>query len=116
MRLQGRATGPRGGDKVITATAIQRVRQGKEAELIQLMKYLTAKVKSNEPGCTIFIYVRSTEKPRTYLVVEQYVDQKAFDAHHATAYLEAFIPKMMTCLEEAPAIETYADVLPAPSP
>jgi len=101
---------------VITATAIQRVRQGKEAELIRLMKDLTDEVKANEPGCTIFTYVRSTDKPRTYLVIEQYADQKAFDAHHATAYLKAFIPKMMACLEGPPEVETYGDVFVAPSP
>ena len=101
---------------MITATAIQRVRQGKEAELVGLMRALTDQVKAHEPGCTIFLYVRSSDRPRTYLVIEQYADRKAFDAHHATAYLKAFIPKMMACLEAPPEVETYADVFPAASP
>ena len=95
---------------MITATAIQLARSGKEATLEGLMKDLTAKVKSNEPGCTIFLYVRSTEKARTYLVIEQYVDQAAFNLHHATDYLKAFIPKMMECLEQPPDVAIYEDV------
>lgn len=74
------------------------------------MKELTAKVKANEPGCTIFLYVRSADRPRTYLVIEQYVDPVALTAHHATDYLQAFIPKMMECLERPPEVATYQDV------
>jgi len=95
---------------MITATAIQLARPGKEAALEALMKDLTANVRSKEPGCTIFLHVRSTDRPRTYLVIEQYVDQAAFDAHHATDYLKAFVPKMMECLEQPPDIATYEDV------
>jgi quinol monooxygenase YgiN len=95
---------------MITATAIQLAQAGKEATLEALMKDLTTKVKANEPGCTIFLYVRSTEKPRTYLVIEQYVDQAAFVFHHATDYLAAFVPKMMECIEQPPTIAMYGDV------
>jgi quinol monooxygenase YgiN len=89
------------------------VREGKEAALVALMKDLTAKVRANEPGCTLFVYVRSTDKPRTYLVIEQYADQRAFDAHHATDYLRDFIPQMMECLEAAPDVATYDDAFAA---
>jgi quinol monooxygenase YgiN len=95
---------------LITATAVQLARSGKEATLENLMKELTANVKANEPGCTIFLYVRSTEKARTYLVVEQYRDQASFDFHHATDYLKAFIPRMMECLERPPDVAVYQDV------
>jgi quinol monooxygenase YgiN len=99
---------------VITATAIQLARPNEEAQLQALMKDLIAKVKSNEPGCTIFEYVRSKDKPLTYLVIEQYIDDKAFAFHHATDYLKAFIPKMMECLEHAPEVSTYENVFKFP--
>jgi quinol monooxygenase YgiN len=95
---------------VITATALQHAKAGKEAELIALMTDLTAKVKANEPDCTTFLYVRALDKPRTYLVIEQYKDQQAFEFHHNTQYLKAFIPKMMTCLEKGPIVDVYGDV------
>jgi quinol monooxygenase YgiN len=95
---------------MITATAVQLARAGKEATLEALMKDLTTNVKANEPGCKNFLYVRSTEKARTYLVIEQYIDQSAFDFHHTTAYLKAFIPKMMECLEQPPDVAIYEDV------
>ncbi len=98
---------------MITATAVQLAKQGSEANLIALMKDLTVKVKVNEPGCTIFLYVKSNDKPRTYLVIEQYKDQQAFDFHHSTDYLKAFIPQMMSCLEAGPEVSTYSDVFTA---
>jgi len=96
---------------VITATAVQLAKKGKEADLLSLMQELTAQVKANEPGCTIFLYVKSKDTPRTYLVIEQYKDQHAFDLHHNTEYLKSFIPKMMACLEHGPEVATYEDVL-----
>lgn len=95
---------------MITAIAIQLVTSSKEPELIQLMKELTSEVKANEPGCTLFLYVKSTDKSQTYLVIEQYKDDKAFAFHQGTSYLKSFLPKLMTCLEHAPEVNTYEDV------
>ena len=95
---------------MITATAVQTAKLGKEAELEALMKDLVAKVKANEQGCTIFEFVRSADKPRTYLVFEQYADEEAFKFHRGTDYLKEFIPKMMECLERDPEMENYEDV------
>lgn len=94
---------------MITATALQLALPGKEAELIKLMEDLTAKVRANEPGCASFQYVKSKDKPRTYLVIEQYINQNAFNFHHSTPYLKEFIPRMMLCLEHAPEVAVYGD-------
>lgn len=83
---------------------------GKEGELIGLMETLTAQVKANEPGCVMFMYVKSIDQALTYVVIEQYKDQAAFDFHHQTSYLNSFIPRMMGCLERAPEVITCNNV------
>lgn len=95
---------------MITATAVQRVRQGSEDRLIALMKDLTAKVKAGEPGCAFFQYLKTSAQDRTYLVIEQYIDEEAFTYHHNTDYLKSFIPQMMECLEQPPDVVVYHDV------
>jgi quinol monooxygenase YgiN/catechol 2,3-dioxygenase-like lactoylglutathione lyase family enzyme len=99
---------------MITITAVQLVKPGKEAELEDLMQGLTAKVKLNEPGCATFDYVRSSDNPQTYLVIEQYVDEKAAAAHRETQYLHDFLPKMAECLQQEPTVTTYRDVFTVP--
>lgn len=101
---------------MITVTAIQLVVPGKEAELQALMVGLTAQVKGNEPGCATFDWVRSNANPQSYLVIEQYVDQQAFSLHQNTSYLKDFIPKLMTCLQQAPTVTVYNDAVPALPP
>lgn len=101
---------------MITCTATQFIKPGKEKELEQLMDDLAQQVHANEPGCTLFQYSRSDENPNEYLVVEQYIDQKALDFHHQTDYLKAFIPKMMTCLEKDPIVKQYENIFPEAPP
>jgi quinol monooxygenase YgiN len=98
---------------MITAIAIQSVIEGMEDQLIQLMTTLTHEVRANEPGCTQFLYVKSTDNKSTYVVIEQYKDSAAFEFHQHTAYLASFIPQMMKCLTKAPEVITCADVFPS---
>ncbi|HWB34873.1 MAG TPA: antibiotic biosynthesis monooxygenase [Rugosimonospora sp.] len=95
---------------MITVTAVQHVRPGKEAELDRLMAGLERDVKANEPGCLRFDYVKSVEDGRRRLVYEQYRDSIAFEAHKSTAYLRDFIPGLLECLENPPEVTVYGDV------
>lgn len=99
---------------MITVTAVQHVKPGKEGDVETLMGDLTAKVKANEPGCMTFDYVRSNDSEHTYLVIEQYADDAAFVQHRTTQYLQDFIPHLLECLHKPPEVVTYQDVLPAP--
>ena len=94
---------------MITVTAIQDVQVGKEMQLEALMKALTVQV-LNEPGCISFEYFRSQESKNMYLVIEKYKNQEALTFHQKTDYLKAFIPKMMTCLKQAPVVVIYENV------
>jgi quinol monooxygenase YgiN len=99
---------------VITVTAVQHVRPGKEGDVETLMQDLTTRVMANEPGCMTFDYVRSNDNEHTYLVIEQYADDAAFVQHRTTQYLQEFIPHLLECLRKPPEVVTYRDVLPAP--
>jgi quinol monooxygenase YgiN/catechol 2,3-dioxygenase-like lactoylglutathione lyase family enzyme len=100
---------------VITVTAVQQVKPGKEAELDRLMADLEAKIRANEPGCQRFDYVRSDADPQRRLVYEQYRDSIAFEYHKTTPYLRDFIPGLLECLEQPPEVTTYGDVFGEPA-
>lgn len=101
---------------MITVTAVQKVKPGKEAELDRLMAGLEADVRANEPGCLRFDYVRSDSDLSRRLVYEQYRDPVAFEYHKTTGYLRDFIPGLLDCLEEPPEVTTYRDVFTPPAP
>lgn len=94
---------------MITVTAIQTVKPGKEDQLITLMRELTLQVRK-EPGCVSFDYVQSSSSKDSYLVIEKYTGEEALTFHQHTSYLQAFIPKMMECLTGPPLVVVYQDV------
>jgi quinol monooxygenase YgiN/catechol 2,3-dioxygenase-like lactoylglutathione lyase family enzyme len=96
---------------MITVTATQHVKPGKEAELDALMRGLKANIEANEPGCLSFEYVRADSDGNTRLVFEQYRDPVAFEYHKTTGYLREFIPALLECLHEPPTVTTYDDAL-----
>jgi quinol monooxygenase YgiN len=63
--------------------ATLKVKPGMEREFEAVAKELVAKVKANEPGCTLYALHRD-EAAGTYVFMERYVDQAAVDAHRAT--------------------------------
>ena len=99
---------------MITVTAVQILKPGMEVQLKSLMMDLTAQVKANEPGCATFDWVQDNVNPQNYLVIEQYVDQNAYDLHGKTQYLKDFIPKLMGVLQQAPIVTIYGDVVQPP--
>lgn len=101
---------------MITVTAVQKVKPGKEAELDRLMTRLAADIEANEPGCLRFDYVKSDNDPSRRLVYEQYRDAIAFEYHKTTPYLRDFIPALLECLEQPPEVTTYGDVHGNPMP
>ena len=96
---------------MITVTAVQRVKPGREEELGALMRGLKADIEANEEGCLRFDYVQATGDPGTRLVYEQYRDAVAFEYHKSTQYLQDFIPSLLGCLQEPPTVTTYDDAL-----
>jgi quinol monooxygenase YgiN len=101
---------------MITVTALQIVKPGKEPDVDRLMAKLADDIQANEPGCLRFDYVKSDLDARRRLVYEQYRDPIAFEYHKTTAYLRDFIPHLLDCLETPPEVTTYGEVHTAPAP
>lgn len=96
---------------MITVTATQRVKPGREDEVDRLMRGLKADIEANEDGCLRFDYVRAAGEPGTRLVYEQYRDEVTFEYHKTTRYLQDFLPALLDCLAEPPAVTVYDDAL-----
>jgi len=101
---------------MITVTATQKVKPGKESDLDRLMAKLADDIKANEPGCQRFDYVKQDQDGLRRLVYEQYRDTVAFEYHKTTPYLRDFIPHLLECLEEPPEVTVYGEVSSAPQP
>jgi quinol monooxygenase YgiN len=91
---------------VIAVVATIQVKEGKEADFEAVMKDLAEKVRSSEPGTTLYQVCKSTQGP-TYLVLENYTDQDAFTHHTTTSYFKEASPKMGACMAGAPKIEFF---------
>jgi quinol monooxygenase YgiN len=90
---------------MLTIVATLPIQNGKTADFEKVFAELAEKVLANEPGCKRYELCRSTVNPTTYVVVENYADQAAFDLHGKTPYfLEAF-GKFGGLLAGAPKIE-----------
>jgi len=98
---------------MITVTAEQHLKAGKESEVDALMAGLMENIRQNEPGCVRFDYVVDSSDPLRRLVIESYRDEVAFAQHGATQYLKDFIPELVQRLESPPEVVRFADVLPA---
>ena len=95
---------------MITVTAEQRLKPGVQDKVDALMADLTAEVMHNEPGCARFDYIVDVTDPNRRLVVENYRDRAAFEAHKNTKYLANFMPKLLDMLEEPPVVTQFKDV------
>lgn len=92
---------------MITITAEQTVKPGREVEVDALMRKLTDDIMENEPGCVRFDYVVDTNNPARRLVIEAYRDERALAVHGATPYLKEFIPHLLERLEEPPRVVRF---------
>lgn len=43
-----------------------------------------------EPGCLVYVPVRSIDDPRAFLIFEEYVDRDAYDTHAASEHFRRY--------------------------
>jgi quinol monooxygenase YgiN len=78
--------------------ATLRVKPGMEQEFETLARQLVEKVRAHEPGCTLYVLHRA-ESAGTYVFMERYVDDAAFEAHRKTEHMRALGRKMGDYME-----------------
>lgn len=79
-----------------------KVQDGKADEFADVFRGLTEKVLANEPGCKLYAAHQDMSDPNTFVIMEQYEDQAALEAHGKTEYFQAAQPAMGACLAGAP--------------
>ena len=92
---------------MIGVTAKLSIQDGKQAEFEQVARDLMAKVKANEPGCTLYQLYKVKGSDTDYVFMETYASGDALKAHSQTDYFKAAQPSLGACLAGAPSIEVY---------
>lgn len=89
----------------IGVTAKLKVQAGKNQEFEAVFKQLVAAVQANEEGCLLYALHQSREDAQTYVVLEQYADDAALQAHGKTDHYRKFGKEMAAFMAGAPVIE-----------
>jgi quinol monooxygenase YgiN len=94
---------------MLAVVATLEVKEGQEAAFEAVMKELAAQTLANEPGCKLYT-LHTAKAPRTYVMLERYVDKEALAVHSASAHFRGSMGKLLPLLAGAPKIETLYEV------
>jgi len=89
---------------MLTFTAKLTVKAGQEQEFERIMRIVVPKVRE-EPGNQAYIFHRSMQDPRVFMVYEEYDDQAALEAHRA--HLRVMGIDLRAMLDGPPIVEFY---------
>jgi quinol monooxygenase YgiN len=89
---------------MLTFTARLTVKAGHEQEFERIMSIAVPKVRE-EPGNRAYIFHRSTQDPRVFMLYEEYDDQAALEAHRA--HLREMGIDLQALLDGPPIVEFY---------
>ena len=94
----------------IGVIATIKVQEGKNSEFEAIFGELAAKVQELEEGCGLYQLNKSRADAQTYVVMEQYADQAALEAHSKTDYFQSLSAKLGGCVAAAPVLELLDSV------
>jgi quinol monooxygenase YgiN len=89
---------------MLTFTARLTVKAGQEQDFERILRIAVPKVRE-EPGNQAYIFHRSTQDPRVFMLYEEYDDQAALEAHRA--HLRDMGIDLRALLDGPPIIEFY---------
>ncbi len=90
--------------------ATLKIQDGKQAGFEALMKDLTAQVRAKEASCKLY-QLHKTDDATVYVMLEQYTDKAAFDAHMVTPHFKELGGKLGQFLAGAPEVKVMPAVL-----
>ena len=85
------------------------VRPGDEEQAKKFMRIMEENTRK-EPGCQLYIGSQSNEDPRRFCFYEQYVDEKALEAHRAAPYFVQYVTNGLGPLMQTVTRETFTTV------
>ena len=94
---------------MIALIATIKVKAGQGAEFEAVAKELAAKVHENEEGCRLYVVCRA-ETPDTYVFLERYADERALDAHRASAHFKELGRKLGQYVDGRPEVRRLDEV------
>ena len=94
-------------DHMIVIVANLKAKPGKENELIEVMKNLTADVRSKEPDTLDYVLLRSQKDPLQFLVYEKYRSGDAMKAHLMSPHFQYASQKLALILDGGLKAESY---------
>jgi quinol monooxygenase YgiN len=95
---------------MIGVVATLKVQPDKSADFEKVFLDLAAKVKANEPGCSVYQLTKSKSEEGVYKVLELYASMEALKHHGGTDYFKAGGAAMGPFMAAAPHIE-YLDAV-----
>ncbi len=84
---------------MINVIVTQRVNPGMEQEFESIARELAVNTLSKDQGCLRYEWYRA-EVPETYILIEQWTDMAAVQAHLASEHMAALKPKYQQCTPE----------------
>lgn len=85
-------------DKIVGGLKHITVLEGKENEFESLFRELAAEVRKHDKECNYYDLYKS-ERPRSYLVMEQYKNRNALQQHQKSEHGKYYFPKIRELLE-----------------
>jgi len=92
---------------MIVIVANLKAKPGKENELIEVMKELTAAVRSREPDTLDYVLLRSQKDPLSFLVYEKYRSGDAMKLHLTSPHFQDASKKLAPILDGGLKAESY---------
>lgn len=89
---------------VVARLAIQA---GKNEEFETIFNELASAVRENESGNNFYALHKSRSDENSYVVLEQYTDQAALDAHGKTEHFKTIGAKLGGCMAGRPEVEYF---------
>lgn len=86
-----------------------KIQDGKQDEFENIFAELEAAVRQNEPGNNFYACHR-TDDPTVYVVLEQYQDQAALDAHRNSDHFKTIGAKLGGVMAGRPEIENLTSI------
>ena len=86
-----------------------KIQPGKNEEFEQIFAELEAAVRANEPGNN-FYSCHKTDSPEEYIVLEQYVDEAALDAHRTSDHMKEIGGKLGGVMGGRPDIQQLESI------
>jgi quinol monooxygenase YgiN len=84
------------------------VNEGQEETFLELFRSLKSEMTNHEPGNVYYDLYRSRKAARTYVVMERYRDEAAFQLHQTSVYGQSLFQQMRAII--AIEVEYYESV------